>query len=408
MLGQIAVLAALALGSALVSTPATAQLQSGRCTPSVDTIDEGWICSLLIIATPTDSPTEAQMSLWTEVLDRSGRFGVVDGIVFSDVSIEAKVRAVYEAQLGRQPDAAGLAHWVDRVQTTRTEFAVEFGVFGSGEYRSLFDSTEAFVNDQYQYYLGREADLSGRDYWADQLDFGEITDQAFTRAIATSQEAGVVRARFLAEEYARRSPDTGGVAYWAPRAARDGLYPMIVEYAQFPEVVDVLGLIGVDLATDGEPETDPRQDLVVAPQEVVTTAVGQPIEITVLQQRDGEPIEDPLDLALLPCSGATATTTPVVFSDADDDGRADDLGSTASGQAYISEVNGEPTGGRQLYVDDAEPGPDDVLRFTVIAGPGADCAVIVVFDDLDSDRQLGLDEADRAGEPFGVTQVAWE
>ena len=393
--------------AALLAAPAGAQLEEGTCPPSVDTTNEGWICSLLILGTPSDSPSADQVALWSDVLADSGRFAVTDGIVFSDASVEAKVRVIYETQLDRQPDEGGLAHWREKVQAARSEFAAEFGIFGSGEYLSQFESPEAFVNDQYQYYLGREASREEQAHWVGRFNAGELSNEGITRAIATSREAGNVRARILYEDYARRAPDAGGLQHWSARAAGNGLFPTVVDFARSAEAVNTLGRIGTELA-NGTAGPDAQQDLVVAPQEVVTTSAGEPVEITVLQRRNGQPLSGPVDLTLFPCDNVTATDSPVPFSDADEDDMADGIASTAADQAYISGVNGEPTGGRQLYVDDAQPGADGTVNFDVVAGPNADCAVIAVLDDTGSDRQLSLDAENHAAEPFGVTKVIWE
>lgn len=114
-----------------------------------------------------------------------------------------------------------------------------------------------------------------------------------------------------------------------------------------------------------------------------------------------------MDLTLFPCEWAPATDSPVPFRDANGDDVADGIASTIGHRAYISEVNGEPTGGPELYVDDATAAPDGTLEFTVVA-PGADCATVAVFDDVNDDRQLNLDGNDHADEPFGVTEVNWE
>ena len=397
----------IAMLAVMLAAPAGAQLDEGTCPSSVDTTDEGWICSLLILDTPTDAPSTEQVALWSDVLAAEGRRAVTDGIVFSDVSVEAKVRTLYETQLDRQPDPTGLVHWRERMQAARTELAPELGVFGSGEYLSQFESTEAFVSDLYRYYLGREASRSEQAHWAERFNRGELSHEGISRAIATSREAGNVRARLLYEQHARRSPDPGGLQHWSSRAAGDGLYATTVAFATSGEVVSTLGRLGTESATGGTPGSDAAQDLVVAPQEVVTMSPGAPVEISVLQHRDGSPLDAPLDLTLFPCPWATATDSPVTFADHNDDDIADGIASTIGHQAYISGVNGEPTGGRELYVDDATASSDGILRFTVVS-PQADCAVIAVLDDTTGDRQLGLDGDDHADEPFGVTEVRWQ
>lgn len=62
-------LGVLALLATMFAAPAGAELRDGSCPSSVDTTDEGWICSLLILDTPTDSPSEAQIDLWRGALE---------------------------------------------------------------------------------------------------------------------------------------------------------------------------------------------------------------------------------------------------------------------------------------------------------------------------------------------------
>lgn len=243
----------------LVPAPAGAQVD-GTCPASVDTANEGWICSMLILDTPTDAPTDAQIELWSEVLSNSGRFGVTDGIVFSDASVEDKVRTIYETQLNREPDQDGLVHWREQIQQSRTEFAAEFGVFGSGEYLSQFESPEAFVNDQYQYYLGREASRSEQAHWADRFNRGEISKDGITRAIATSREAGNVRAGILYFSYAQRGAEPAGLQHWSARAAERGLFPTVVDFARSAEIVNTLGQAGMENASGKAPGSDAEQD----------------------------------------------------------------------------------------------------------------------------------------------------
>ena len=402
----VGIVAMLAVMFAPPAGAQSGQLQDGTCPSSVDTTAEGWICSMLILETPAASPSADQIALWSDVLDNHGRIGVSGGIVFSDASVNAKVRTIYETQLGREPDAAGLSHWRQRVQDAHSEFAAEFPIFGSGEYLSQFESTEAFVNDQYQYYLGREASREEQAYWARRFSTTDLSNEGITRAIAHSAEAGRVRARILYRDYARRRADAGGLEFWSRHASESGLFAVLAFFGTADEVVHTLGRVGQDLAA-GTPGTA-QQDYVVAPQEVVTANTGDPQTITVLQRRDGQPIEGPLDLTLFPCDNVTATDSPVAFADANGDDLADGIASTAQGQAYISEVNGQPTGGRSLYIDDAEPGADGTIEFQVIAGPNPDCAVIAVIEDSAPAQQLSLDGQNHAVEPFGVTKVIWE
>lgn len=148
-----------------------------------------------------------------------------------------------------------------------------------------------------------------------------------------------------------------------------------------------------------------NQTHIVAPQEAITMDAGDPYEFSVGARYDGRPFTGPVDIALLPCTNAEPTDSPVIFQDLDDDGLADDLASTDGNQAYISEVNGLPPGGPELHVRDAHPAEDGILRFTVVS-PAVDCAVIVVFQPR-VDEGLRLDAGQRPAGPFGVGQITW-
>jgi hypothetical protein len=150
-----------------------------------------------------------------------------------------------------------------------------------------------------------------------------------------------------------------------------------------------------------------NQSFIVAPQEAVTRPAGDPQEMSVGARYDGRPFTGPVDIALLPCGNADPTASPVTFADRDANGLADGFASTAQDQAYISQVNGQPTGGRALHVRDATPASDGVLRFTVVAGPGADCAVVAVFVSRAIDDGLRLDAGRRPATAFGVGEVTW-
>jgi hypothetical protein len=149
------------------------------------------------------------------------------------------------------------------------------------------------------------------------------------------------------------------------------------------------------------------QTFVVAPQQPREEPAGEPIEFSIGARYDDQDFTGPVDLTLFPCPNVEATSSPVTFTDADNDGLADGIASTENDQAYISQVEGVPTGGRELYLEDQGPGSDGVLEFTTIAGPGGDCAVIVALKDQNDDQQLSVDAEGRPTEPFGVGKATW-
>lgn len=238
-----AVTGAAGLALSPLASPGSAQT-SGSCPPSVDTRAEGWICEQLLLATPTTSPSDQQIGFWEGVLNEEGRVAVAGGIVFSDASTEAKVEAIYRSELGRAPDEGAVEYWADVIEDARTELAAEFAIFDSGEYLSQFESTEAFVDDQYRYYLGRDASQEEQSYWADRLRTDDVSNQGITRAIATSQEAGAVRADRLYDDYLRRDADPSGFEHWMAHAAAVGHYRAAVDIAVSDEAFVTLGSAG--------------------------------------------------------------------------------------------------------------------------------------------------------------------
>ncbi len=142
----------------------------------------------------------------------------------------------------------------------------------------------------------------------------------------------------------------------------------------------------------------------VAPQEPVSHEPGVPHEFSVFARSDDQPFTGPVDIALFPCANVEATASPVHFTDSDGDGIADGIGTSDTAAARIVRLNGVPTD--TTVVRDATPADDGILRFD-LNSPAADCTVPVVFDDVDDDGQLTVDDNGHAGEPFGVGQIRW-
>lgn len=310
---------------------------------------------------------------------------------------------------------------------------------------SLYQPERPVLRDQMASFIARSLEAAGHELPApSDQGFDDIAGNEHEDRINQLAEIGVVEGR-TADRYA---PDQGvrrgQMASFVMRAASwahgdtytpvDGPYftdtgstvhaPNIRSAYELwvvsgrttslyaPDAVVLRGAMGsflsrlVDLIHPENFQTS-NQTYIVAPQEAITADAGEPFEFSVGARYDGEPFTGPVDIVLFPCTNADATDSPVTFADTNDDGLADDFASTAGDQAYISQVNGEPTGGRVLHVSDAMPGADGILRFTLIAGPGPDCAVVVVFDPRVPDG-MRLDAGQRPAGPFGVGQITWQ
>lgn len=158
-----------------------------------------------------------------------------------------------------------------------------------------------------------------------------------------------------------------------------------------------------------------NQTYMMSPMEQVGASAGDAIDFSVDLSRaqyrttpEGEsvpgPVQQSLHIALFPCESAN-TDASATFADADDDGLADDIASSDTGAAYISQVNGEPTQGPELMVRNAAP-ENGRIEFTVVS-PSADCVVPVAFDDRAPTDELRLDAGQRPANAFGFVQASW-
>ncbi len=172
----------------------------------------------------------------------------------------------------------------------------------------------------------------------------------------------------------------------------------------------------LDLTHPGMYESS-NQTYVMSPMEPMTAPAGEPIEFSVDRSRaaytnGAEPIPGPvrqaLHIALFPCDNVTTDQLPVTFTDAAGDGVADDIGRSDAGQAYISEVNGEPVEGRAHLVRN-QPPEDGRITFTLVSPTDqADCTVAVAFDDRTPLDELRLDAGNRPANAFGFVEARWE
>lgn len=98
------------------------------------------------------------------------------------------VSRLYSVCLGRTPDSEGLAAWANKLanrEITGTQAAE--GFFYSNEYRNKNRSNEEFVTDLYTCFLGRTPDAAGKAAWVNQLDSG-VSDTEIFNGFSQSSE----------------------------------------------------------------------------------------------------------------------------------------------------------------------------------------------------------------------------
>lgn len=97
-----------------------------------------------------------------------------DGVLAFDAG-PASVYRLYQAALGREPDAGGLGYWVGRNDEGASLSELAHAFLESAEFQTRFgadlDNT-AFIERLYDNVLGRAAEPAGLLYWSDVLEQG--------------------------------------------------------------------------------------------------------------------------------------------------------------------------------------------------------------------------------------------
>lgn len=154
------------------------------------------------------------------------KFGYLAGVP-GDGTPETFVRNLYRELLGREPDAAGLAHWVSYAQANpgaATNASIVRAFMNSAEYKSHY------VTTLYQVFLGRSPDAAGLQFWTEKMGqpgtpgmhSGSADEKYVLAAILGSDEyynnAGGTPEDWVNAVYQDilgRAPDSSGAAYWA-------------------------------------------------------------------------------------------------------------------------------------------------------------------------------------------------
>jgi hypothetical protein len=125
------------------------------------------------------------------------------------------ITAAYQRYLGRNPEAAGLAYWIDQYDHHGlTDEHLEAGFIGSAEYIANHGGTgDTWVVGMYRDLLGRDPDAAGLAYWQSKLHQGANPDDiAYGFAASAEREGQHVTADY--QHYLGRTPAPSEVDYW--------------------------------------------------------------------------------------------------------------------------------------------------------------------------------------------------
>jgi hypothetical protein len=195
---------------------------------------------------------------------------VMTNVCSNSTAIQALVREYYLAILGREPDQAGWDYWSNQICHIES-LGIYIGEGFQSEARFFFNSQEylaagkndaAFVTDLYHAFLQREPDAGGLAYWVDQLNQG-LTRNMLITAFAYSNEFTAYLANIFGADTTRpennilndfyrgllnRIPDTAGYNFWllqmriaqcqGAQAVRDMCYQISLLFVLSQEYTD--------------------------------------------------------------------------------------------------------------------------------------------------------------------------
>ena len=150
-------------------------------------------------------------------------------------TVVAPVGRLYLAAFGRHADLGGLTHWTALVRRGTSLAAVADAFLASAEFRPGDD--RSFVRQLYRNVLGREPDAAGEAHWVGELDRGRLTRAQVLVSFSESPEhvGRTARALPVALAYAgllRRPVEPGALSNWTGRPL-DELVGTIVGSAEF-------------------------------------------------------------------------------------------------------------------------------------------------------------------------------
>jgi serralysin len=191
-------------------------------------------------------------------------FVFVDGEFVTDTaSTAAQVYRLYDATLGRAPDAGGLKNWVDAIDSgSKTLNQTVPGFTGSPEFTGRYGNPDdtGFVTLLYRNVLGREPDAPGMQTWTSALaggksrsdvvlDFSEsgenigLTSPGVEQGLWLRDDAAAQVAR-LYHTTLNRLPDAEGLVTWTNALHNgDSLLTISDKFTGSPEFVERYGAL---------------------------------------------------------------------------------------------------------------------------------------------------------------------
>jgi autotransporter-associated beta strand protein len=206
-------------------SPVTVNASSGQ--PSIPLEDDQGVTLVSLNGPQTERAVERMyvdllhrtadpggLMYWSSLLDQ-GRPGtqIAQGIAGSPEYLAIEVQKLYRKLLGRMADQGGLSSWVSFLEQGGTAQELEIRLTGSDEYFAKKGQNDfsTFIKAVYQDALNRNPDVSGAQFWLQQLTSG-VAHQSVAQGILASVESDQDMVKAIYETYLRRPVDPSGLA----------------------------------------------------------------------------------------------------------------------------------------------------------------------------------------------------
>lgn len=161
-------------------------------------------------------PSSTERSSWIQRMnDGAGRTVLTNALSRTDEWIGIEVEKLYEKALGRHSDAAGREYWIGLIRDGMSVTRAGSSFFSSAEFYQRSGSTDrGFVSELYRKILLREPDAAGLDHWVGKLAKG-ASRGSVARGFYDAIESRNQRVHGLYRAILERLADPTGLEYWS-------------------------------------------------------------------------------------------------------------------------------------------------------------------------------------------------
>lgn len=167
----------------------------------------------------------AGLTYWQDVLASGAQSRAeVANAFLSSTEFQAHAGALarlYFAAFARTPDEAGMTHWMEQMLNQNQSLEkVAQGFADSSEFQRKYGSLDnaGFLETLYQNVLGRSPDDAGKAYWMEQLKLGTTRGEVLAGFAQSGEYQELMREEvsvtLLYVGLLGRTPDQGGYAHW--------------------------------------------------------------------------------------------------------------------------------------------------------------------------------------------------